>query len=308
MDVNRIVFIGGKGGVGKSTTAAALALKTAQAGKRTLLVSTDPAHNLGDIFAVKLQDKKRKVRNKLYAIEIDPASERDKYIAKVKENLRGIVQATMVEEVNRQLDTASASPGADEAALFDRLISIMIEESEEFEQLIFDTAPTGHTVRLLTLPDLMGVWIEGLLAKRKQTRKNYAALLHDGELVDDPIFDLLQTRQKRFKHVRDLLLNEQVTSFIFVLNPEKLSITETEAAVSLLSKYGFSITSLLVNRLLPDEDQGSFFLKRKEQEKTYLEEIERKFRHKKLIYIPFFAHDMTDLAHLEKFASYLRKE
>src|SRR5699024_9298673 len=214
MELKKILFIGGKGGVGKSTTSAAMALKLATAGKKTLLVSTDPAHNIGDIFNLKLTADKTKVMDNLYAIEIDPTEETKKYMATVKENMRGIVQPTMIEEVNRQLDTAGASPGADEAALFDKLISIMIEEREHFDHLIFDTAPTGHTIRLLSLPELMGVWIKGLLKKRHQTKENYARLLHDGEAIDDPIYEVLHARQKRFRQVRNIMLDSEQTDFI----------------------------------------------------------------------------------------------
>ena len=176
----KVIFVGGKGGVGKSTSAAALAYETAQSGHKTLLVSTDPAHNLGDIFNREIGGKTTKISENLYGLEIDPEKETNKYIQGVKENIKGIVQTNMMEEVHRQLDTAKASPGADEAALFDKLISIILEERENFDKLIFDTAPTGHTIRLLSLPELMGVWIEGLLQKRKKTNENYSQLLNDG--------------------------------------------------------------------------------------------------------------------------------
>lgn len=308
MKLKKILFIGGKGGVGKSTTSAALALKMAEAGKRTLLVSTDPAHNIGHIFNKELATDKRKVMDKLYAIEINPTEETKKYMARVKENMRGIVQPTMIEEVNRQLDLASASPGADEAALFDKLISIMIEERENFDHLIFDTAPTGHTIRLLSLPELMGVWIKGLLAKRHQTKENYAKLLHDGEPIDDPIYEVLQARQKRFKQVRAIMLDSEQTDFVFVLNPEKLPIIETKNAIELLQKYDLTVSTLIVNRVLPEEDGGSFFKRRKNQELAFLKEIERIFQMENLIYVPFFAHDMNAIEDLQAFASYLKTE
>ncbi len=170
-DTKKILFIGGKGGVGKSTSASAIAWKLAAAGKKTLLISTDPAHNLGDIFSVKIGGEARRIVPNLYALEIDPEYETTKYINSVKANIKGVVHSSMADEVYRQLDTAKASPGADEAALFDKLISIIIEGSEDYDHLVFDTAPTGHTIRLLTLPELMGVWIEGMLKKRKKQMK-----------------------------------------------------------------------------------------------------------------------------------------
>lgn len=307
MDIQekKIVFVGGKGGVGKSTTSAALALKMAQKGHKTLLISTDPAHNVGHIFNTKIGGKKTRITENLSGIEIDPEYETEQYIKGVKENIKGVVNPTMMEEVHRQLDTAKASPGADEAALFDKLISIMIEESEQFDKIIFDTAPTGHTIRLLSLPELMGVWIQGLLEKRYKTKKNYAQLLHDGEPIEDPIFDVLQERQRRFKKAREIMLDNKQTGFVFVLNPEQLPIVETTNAIKLLAKYDLHVRTLVVNRVLPEMDEGEFFRERKRLEQHYIEKIKRNFHKQQLIFIPFFSHDILNKEQLEKFASFL---
>lgn len=310
MDVlnKKIIFVGGKGGVGKSTTSAALALKCANQGNKTLLISTDPAHNVGHIFSLKVGGKIKKISNNLDALEIDSERETADYIKTVKDNIKGTVQPTMMEEVHRQLDTAKASPGADEAALFDKLISIIIEESDHYDKLVFDTAPTGHTIRLLSLPELMGVWIEGLLQKRNKTNETYTRLLNDGEKVDDPIFEVLLERQNRFKKAREIMLDGKQTGFVFVLNPERLPIIETKNALDMLDQYHLHVETLIVNRVLPDEDKGSFFSKRKEYEASYLKEIEQTFANKQLIYIPFFPYDITTSEQLEHFSTYLYRK
>jgi len=300
----KIIFIGGKGGVGKSTSAAAIAWKSAANGYKTLLISTDPAHNLGDIFDKKIGGDIRKVTEQLYALEIDPEKETENYIQGVKQNMKGMVQSTMVEEVNRQLDTAKASPGAGEAALFDKLITIILEEGNQFDQLIFDTAPTGHTIRLLSLPELMGVWIDGLLQKRQKTNENYSQLLNDGEPVEDPIYDVLKKRQERFIEVRKILLDLKQTGFIFVLNPERLPILETEKAIELLDKYHLHVRTLIVNKVLPDDVDGNFFKKRKEHEQKYIEKITSLFTDQQLIYIPMFSHDIMNKHQLVRVSKY----
>ena len=301
----KIIFVGGKGGVGKSTSSAAIALRAAQSGYKTLLISTDPAHNIGHIFEKKVGGNTTKIANNLYAIEIDPEKETAQYIKSVKENIKGVVQPKMMEEVHRQLDTARASPGADEAALFDKLISIILKESMHFDKLIFDTAPTGHTIRLLSLPELMGIWIQGLLEKRYKTKENYSRLLHDGEPVDDPIFDVLQERQQSFAKAREIMLDLEQTSFIFVLNPEQLPIIETKNAINMLDKYHLHVKTLIVNRVLPDHDEGEFFKQRKKHEQKYIDKINKEFQDKQLIFVPFFSHDIINIQQLEKFSQYL---
>ncbi|WP_438312496.1 ArsA family ATPase [Sporosarcina sp. FA9] len=302
-----IIFVGGKGGVGKSTSAAAIALKLAQKGYKTLLISTDPAHNVGDIFDLKIGGKIKGIVKNLYALEIDPEIETNNYIKSVKENIKGVLHSAMMEEVHRQLDTAKASPGADEAALFDKLISIILEERANFDKLIFDTAPTGHTIRLLSLPELMGVWIEGLLEKRKKTNENYTQLLNDGEPIEDPIYDVLRVRQSRFSEVRKVLLDEKQTGFIFVLNPERLPILETKKAIELLNKYNLHVTMLIINKVLPESADGNFIMERKKHEKQYVDKINKTFTQQQLIFVPLFSQDIVSKKQLELFSEYLLK-
>ncbi|WLR49227.1 ArsA family ATPase [Halobacillus litoralis] len=302
---NKVIFVGGKGGVGKSTSSASLAVALAKEGHRILVVSTDPAHNLGDIFHEKVNHEKTALMENLWGIEIDPVHESKRYISGVKDNLEGLVKSKMVEEVHRQIDMASASPGADEAALFDRLISIILEESEHFDKIVFDTAPTGHTIRLLTLPELMSVWIDGMLERRKKINDNYTQLLNDGDPVDDPIYDVLQRRKEKFAAVREIILDPDQTGFVFVLIPERLPILETEQAIRKLKQHDLIVKTLIINKVLPDYADGEFLAKRRKQEETYLEEIREKFKEQQLIQIPLFEEDVSDMNKLKTFSNNL---
>ena len=137
----KIYFIGGKGGVGKSTTSAAMALLLAQKDKKILLVSTDPAHNTGDLFHKNFSGGKiERATPNLDVLEIDSEQESRNYINGVKGNLKGLVKATMLEEVNRQIDMAASSPGTEEAALFDKITSLILEEITNYDAIVFDTA------------------------------------------------------------------------------------------------------------------------------------------------------------------------
>ncbi|MFD2628198.1 ArsA family ATPase [Oceanobacillus kapialis] len=303
----RIIFIGGKGGVGKSTTAAAIAWGLSKRKFRTLLVSTDPAHNTGDIFDRKIGGSIKHLSSHLAAIEIDPDKEANAYIQGVKSNIKGMVHVGMLEEVNRQLDTAKSSPGAEEAALFEKLISIILEERANFDKIVFDTAPTGHTIRLLSLPELMGIWIDGLLQKRQKTNETYSRLLHDGEPVEDPIYEVLKTRQERFHQAREILLDNKRTEFIFVLNAEKLPILETKKAIELLEKYHLFVNTLIVNKLLPNEVEGSFYERRRNHERQYVTTIKKTFRDQQLMFVPLFPEDITNQEQLEQFSTYVER-
>jgi arsenite/tail-anchored protein-transporting ATPase len=303
-----IVFVGGKGGVGKSTSASALAMMFAQSGEKTLIISTDPAHNLGDIFHTHIGGEKVQLGANLWGLEIDPDQETRSYIKGVKGNLKGMIKSSMIDEVHRQIDMAASAPGAEEAALFDRMVSIILEEKEHFDKIIFDTAPTGHTIRLLSLPELMGVWMDGMLERRKKTNKNYSQLLNDGEPVEDPIFDALHKRREKFAMVRSILLDPKKTGFIFVLIPERLPILETEKAIELMKKVQLNIQGLIVNKILPETADGEFLQKRKDQEKEYLHLMKTKFTEQKLYQIPLLEEDICIPDHLKTFARHLRSE
>ncbi|WP_018924388.1 ArsA family ATPase [Salsuginibacillus kocurii] len=300
---HEIVFFGGKGGVGKSTTSSAFAWKAARSGKKTLLVSTDPAHNLGDIFNQRLNGNIEALADNLYAIEIDPEQESRAYIERVKSNLDGLVKSNLLEEVHRQIDMASVSPGAEEAALFDRLVQLVLEELDTFELIVFDTAPTGHTVRLLALPEMMEAWVEGMLQRRQSVNETYAGWLEDGTPTEDPIYRTLMERKDRFSRAREVLLNPKRTGYVYTLIPERLPIVETKRALELLKHTGISVQTLVINKCLPEAAAESpFFKKRKEQENAYLAEIKQTFNQQGLVHLPLLESDIRSTADLEELA------
>lgn len=164
----RVLFFGGKGGVGKTTIASAFALRSAERGERTLLVSTDPAHSTGDVLGMSLGSKPTRVVEGLWALEIDPAREADRYIEGVKRRVAEVAAPRIMREVERQIDAARVSPGAEEAAVFERLTRVLDDEGEDYDRVVFDTAPTGHTLRLLALPEQMRTWVDGLIDRRRK--------------------------------------------------------------------------------------------------------------------------------------------
>ncbi|ABI55667.1 ArsA family ATPase [Alkalilimnicola ehrlichii MLHE-1] len=299
----QVVFFAGKGGVGKSTSAAAFALYAADQDRRVLLVSTDPAHNLADLFHTPIGGEGiTRVAPNLDAVEVDVHRETHRYLDGVKENIRRTVRSTMLDEALRQIDLAAHSPGAAEAALFDRMVSLILEESQAYDLLVFDTAPTGHTVRLLTLPELMGTWVDGLLKRRHKRNRDYSHWLGDGEVPDDPLYDVLSRRRQRAAAMRDILLDDQTTAFVFVLVPEYLPITETRNAIRELADWNIHVRHLVVNKLLPEGVTDPFFRERLAREHRWLARIDEYFPDLHPLRLPLLPGDVDSREALDQVA------
>lgn len=306
MSYKRFTFFGGKGGTGKTTSSSAYALHLARNGVRTLAVSTDPAHSLADAFGTKIGSTIVNLENNLWGLEIDAALEAKKYMEGVREQMRAIVSPAIVAELEKQLRIAYVSPGAEESAIFDCFVDLMEKAGSEYDAIVFDTAPTGHTLRLLTLPEVLGLWMEHLLEKRNQAMrmmKMASQYEHDlrEQIENDPVLSLLSRRRDRFERARNLLTDKSLTTFHFVLNAEKLAVLETERAVALMNEFKIGVGPLIVNRVLPPES-GAFFEKRRRQQAEYLAQIEAEFGKYGIVQIPMLDGDIEGMAELEKVA------
>lgn len=292
--MGKILFFGGKGGVGKTSCSSAYALQRSREGSKVLLISTDPAHSVSDLFECKIGNEIVKIRENLYATEIDAEQEAEKYIEGIRKNISKIYSQVVIAEINKQLDSAKLSPGTYEAALFDCIVRIINETSEAYDYIIFDTAPTGHTVRLLTLPDLLDSWVNSLLRKRKETVR-YKEMREQTKVgtSKDEIIEILTRRQESLKKAKSILLDSGKLGFFFVLNAEKLAIDETRKAADILNKYNIPIAGFVVNRILPEQQSDEFWQKKKEIEAKHLQEIEEAFRYAKIYKIPLLVSDMN---------------
>jgi arsenite-transporting ATPase len=295
--MNKIIFFGGKGGVGKTTCSASYALYQAKRGLKTLLVSTDPAHSTSDIFETKINDTISNLLPNLDAIEISGEKESKKYMDGVRASLKQIVSPIIVEQINKQIDAASISPGTEEAALFDKMIEIIIEKYDEYDRIIFDTAPTGHTLRLLSLPELLGAWLDSLIQKRSKSVNLMSMALKghkasDKDLEKDEVISILKRRYDKVLAAKKIMMDDHYLSFIFVINAEKLPIDETAKAIKILEKYDVRVSSIIVNKILPDNMQDEFWISKKMQEQKYLNIIKETFKDKKIITLPLLKEDM----------------
>jgi arsenite/tail-anchored protein-transporting ATPase len=318
----RFILVGGKGGVGKTTIAAALGAVAAERGQRCLLVSTDPAHSLGDAFGRSIGDRETALGVNLWGLEIDPDAEAIHHLDTVKQQMKRFVHQRMWGEIDRQLDLARYSPGAAEAALLERVARLMDDASGEsrFDLTIFDTAPTGHTLRLLTLPEVMAAWTDGLLRHRERSGRFASTLRHLGGgratgdefgVIDSPkdlvagspeerINELLTARRRLFRGARERLLDSKASAFLLVLNPDKLSILESLKAIDVLTHFSVPIAGIVVNRVLPENVMGEFIEARRAQEAEYRREIDRLFAAYCRIVIPLLPYDVNGLDALQK--------
>ena len=321
-----LLFVGGKGGVGKTTVASALGIVAAEAGRRCLLVSTDPAHSLGDIFGERIGDRETALAPGLDGLEIDPDAEVERHLESVKTAMKGLVHPRLYDEIDRQLDLARHAPGATEAALLERVARLMTGADSRYDLIVFDTAPAGHTVRLLTLPEIMAAWTDGLLAGRARagrlanSLRNFGGGRHKGDeltLIEAPqdhpaggaeagIAERLNARRRLFQEARAALVDRAATAFLLVLNPDKLSILESERTADILSRFGVPVSALVVNRVLPSEADGAFLGARREQEARYLKDIGDKFRDLPRLTLPLRSRDVSGREAIAEIAALLR--
>ncbi|MDD4835913.1 MAG: TRC40/GET3/ArsA family transport-energizing ATPase, partial [Dethiosulfovibrio sp.] len=199
---------------------------------------------------------------------------------------------------------AYLSPGAEEAAIFDRFVEIMEQAGDKYDVVVFDTAPTGHTLRLLTLPEVLEVWIDHLIKKRTKAMDlmrmaaKYEKELQE-KLKEDPIFQILTKRRDMFQRAKDLLTDHDLSVFHFVLNPEKMPILETERAIALLEEFDIKVGSVIVNRIVPPE-AGEFFRRRRGNQEGHLATIEEKFGKYGVVKLPMLESDIQGIEDLDK--------
>src|SRR5438876_10582899 len=198
----RILFFGGKGGVGKTTCASALALAAAKAGKRVLLVSTDPAHSTSDIFERLFSREEAEVYPGIVGIEVDADFEARRYIETVKNQIAKLFSSSVLKEAERQIELVSTMPGVEEVALFDRMGELIVTCVDSYDLIIFDTAPTGHTMRLLRMPELMSSWIAALSKRRKNLITLNRNIEREESGEADPILYIMDIRMVKIVMLR----------------------------------------------------------------------------------------------------------
>lgn len=252
------LFFSGKGGVGKTTMAAATAVYLSQKGKRTLLVSTDPAGNLGDIFEQNIGMETIQVSNNLYIAQMDSDAITEAYKSKMLEPLSAILEGAVLEQVKEEFNGGCTV----EIATFDKFTDYL--EDETYDQIIFDTAPTGHTLRLMTLPNEWDKYI-----KKSAEGK--------GQTCIGPVSQIEGSRQK-YSHAVRMMQNKNRTTIYLVSRPEKTSVYETMRAKTELERTGINNFHLIINGVYPNHSSlTGIFGKMAENQKKYIKELNQLF-------------------------------
>ena len=285
----RLLLFGGKGGVGKTTTSAATAVWLADAGLRVLLVSSDPAHSTSDSLDVELDSTPTPVEGVpgLFGLEMDPESKISSVLPKMGEMMNGMngsgglgglgglsmmLEPNAKEEMDAMRDEVKASdmviPGLDEALAFDELLRHV--EDPTWDVIVFDTAPTGHTLRFLSLPELIESWSDKIIRMMRVSGGLRSMLF--GRKESDAMKEELERFRRRVLHVRRVLSNESITSFTLVTIPERMGINETLRAHASLTEYKLPVPNCLVNRLTPEFDHP-FLAHRRAAELERVEEL-----------------------------------
>jgi len=255
--MTKYIFFSGKGGVGKTTMASATAIHYALEGKKTLIVTTDPAANLSDVFEQEIGHKVTSVKSidNLSAMEIDP----DEATREYKEGIIGPFREIMPDDVIESLEENLSGPCTTEMASFDRFVDFM--ETDEYDIIVFDTAPTGHTIRLLELPVDWSKHIE-------------EASMGSGQTCLGPVQSIQDSKDK-FDKATGLLKDPAMTDFIFVMRPDELSLYETLRASKELEVIGIQTGEIIINGIYPEEAcEVGFFRKKYDAQQAVISKTE----------------------------------
>lgn len=298
--MGRIIIFTGKGGVGKTTVAAAHALKGAKEGKKTVIVSTDMAHNLSDLFGKQLGAEAAKICDNLFAIEIDPNHEMKRHYDSIAKAFIQLTKKDNQEDIGG-LEDIVAFPGIEE--LFSLIKIKELYDSGSYDLIVVDCAPTGETLSLLKFPELLSWYMEKIFPIGKVALKVLRPISKTAFKIDLPDNKVVNDIERLYLHLdslQSLLKDKQVCSIRLVTVPEKMVVEETKRNYMYLNLYNFNVDGLYINRILPDNLKNSFFDQWKEIQKKYIEELKMAFMHIPSYKIKWYEKDLNGINGLER--------
>lgn len=272
----RVILFTGKGGVGKTTVASATALRIAAGGAKTLVMSTDPAHSLADVFGVELAPEPSEVAHNLWAEQIDPQRRLEENWREIQEHAVSMLNWAGLAEV--ESEELSVIPGLDE--LFSLADVKRHHDEGAYDTLIVDCAPTGETLRLLSLPDVIQWYMERIFPIERRVMgalRPVARRMTSLPLPADDVYAAVRRFYDRLDGVKRVLTDASTTTVRLVVNPERMVIAEARRTFTYLNLFGYRVDAVVVNRLLPDEVSDTYFDRWKQVQAAHLATIEESF-------------------------------
>lgn len=295
----RIILYTGKGGVGKTTVAAATAVRAAQMGYRTVVMSTDLAHSLADSLDVALAPEPVPVAPNLWAQETDIYYNLRTYWGKIQEWLEAVLAWRQVDEM--VADELSVLPGMEELA---NLLWInRHRQSGEYDVIVVDCAPTGETLRLLSFPEVGRWWVEKLLPIQRAAANVLRPVVKTWTglpLPEDEVYDAVQDLFNQLDALHGMLVDADMTSVRLVLNPEKMVIKESQRTYTYFNLFGYPADLVVCNRVLPQQVSDNYFEGWKESQTRYIQEVHERFAPIPMLEVPLFPEEVVGLHRLEQ--------
>lgn len=298
----KVVMFTGKGGVGKTTISAAMALHFALNGNKTLIISTDPAPSLSDLFEIKIGEKETQISENLYAIELSFDEVLRRWKEKFGDEIYDVISSFVDFEYDI-VDYVGSAPGIDEEFMLDYIYTIFREG--KYDKIVWDTAPMGHTLRLLKFPGKLIEHLDGAL-------KVYMNLFNYMEKVKSAVggkkknvFNIIKKWKELAEEILDFMRDSKNVYYVAVTIPEALGVSQTKRAIDEFKNFGLNINAVVINNILnPDCDPDcEFHRKRKKMQHKYIKETEcfvKKKNISKLIEIPMFADEIKGIEKLKK--------
>src|SRR6478672_1444725 len=307
----RLILMTGKGGVGKTSVAAATGLRCAELGYKTLVLSTDPAHSLADSFDLELGHEPQLVRPNLWGAELDALMELEGNWGAVKRYITQVLQARGLDGV--QAEELAILPGMDE--IFGLVRMKRHYDEGEYDVLIIDSAPTGTALRLLSLPEVSGWYMRRFYKPLQQVSVALRPLVEPFfrpiagfSLPDKEVMDAPYEFYQQIESLEKILTDNTVTSVRLVTNPEKMVIKESLRAHAYLSLYNVATDLVVANRIIPEQVTDPFFQRWKENQKQYRQEIHDNFTPLPVKEVPLYSEEMCGLEALDRLKDTLYRD
>lgn len=302
----KYLFFGGKGGVGKTVMAGAAALWIAQQGKRTLLASTNPVHSLSSLLGQDVFGAPTPVKGapNMLAYEIDTKDTIEKSKVELTQKIQWFLKyADIKTKADEFVESATMNPAFEESAMFENMIDLMFED--QYDALVFDTAPTANARRLLGMSSVYGMWVNKMMQSREEAKSLRELLSYSKKKEKDPLMDYLISFRERMERAKELLTDEEQTAFFFITLPEALPIAVVKRFIGWFRDFGIPVGGVLVNMLIDKEavgkDAHDFVLNRIAMQDDYMEEIWRSFPDVRAV-VPLFETEVRGIEMLERTA------